>query len=365
MQIKEIICALENLAPRSLQESYDNSGIQCGDTSQICKQALVCLDCTETVVDEALETGCNLIIAHHPLIFGKGLSSITGKSWEERVLLKALKNDIAIYAIHTNLDNVLHGVNQKIAGKLGLIDVKILAPKKDLLCKLVTFVPTSHAEQVREAICQAGAGRIGEYSDCTFQTPGTGTFKALEKATPYSGSIGELHRESEIRMETIFPAYLEEKIVSALISNHPYEEVAYDVFSLKNKWAAVGSGIVGRFPEPMEETDFLNWTKKVMECNAIRHTQAIGRKISKVAVCGGSGAFLLKNAMAQEADAFVTADFKYHQFFDADKRILVADIGHYESEHFTIEQIKDVLNNNFPTFAVRLSKINTNPINYL
>ncbi len=364
MQIQEILNVLERLAPRSLQESYDNSGIQCGNARWDCTHALVCLDCTEAVIDEAIEAGCNLIISHHPLIFGNGLLSITGKGWEERVLIKAIKHDIVIYAIHTNLDNVLEGVNKKIAEKLGLVDTAVLLPKQTVLTKLTTYVPTNHAEAVFKALCDAGAGCIGEYSNCSFQTAGTGTFQASDKANPFVGEKGALHHESEVRIETVFLNHLEPQIVSALNASHPYEEVAFELVPIKNTIKSIGSGIIGSLEEPMDEDAFLNRVKDAMECKTIRHTHCTGAKISKIALCGGSGAFLLKTAIAQGAEAFVTADFKYHQFFDADNRILVADIGHYESEHFTIDLIIDILNNNFPTFAVRLSKINTNPINY-
>lgn len=363
MNISAIIEHLETLAPVSLQESYDNSGLLTGNPNQEVISALLCLDSTEDVVDEAIEKNCQLIVAHHPLVFS-GIKSLTGKNYIEKTIIKAIKNDIAIYAIHTNLDNVKNGVNKKIAEKLGLRDLSILAPKKGLLQKLVYYCPLTNAEQVRTAVFDVGAGKIGNYDCCSFNTKGEGTFRALENANPFVGKSGELHKEEELRVEMVFPSYLSGKIIRALQEAHPYEEVAYDLFNLQNKWSEVGSGMIGTLPEALNLTNFLDLLKEKLGTDCVRHTKAVKEKVSKVALCGGSGSFLLNTAIAQQADVFVTADYKYHQFFDADNKIVIADVGHFESEQYTPELIQEYLKEKLPNFATYLSKVNTNPINY-
>ena len=364
MLIQEIINSIETFAPLSLQESYDNSGLICGNTSAEAKGALLTLDCTEAIVDEAIKQKCNLIIAHHPIVF-TGLKKITGRTYVERVLIKAIKNDIAIYAAHTNLDSVENGVNKMICDKLRLQNCRILAPKQGLLKKLITFCPVEKAEYVRTALFAAGAGHIGNYDECSFNSEGLGTFKANKGAQPYVGKIGKQQKESEQKIETILPAHLEKKVLKALVEAHPYEEVAYDIFPLTNLHKNIGSGMVGELKKGLSEKAFLDQLKKLMKTESIRYTNLLGKKVKKVAVCGGSGGFLLADAIAAGADVFVTADFKYHQFFDADNKLVIADIGHYESEQFTPQIFYNIISTNFPKFAVRLSKIRTNPINYL
>lgn len=364
MKVKEITDYLETIAPLAYQESYDNAGLICGSHSMEVTAALICLDSTEAVIDEAIKTGCNMVIAHHPIVFS-GLKKINGKNYVERVIIKAIQNNIAIYAAHTNLDNVHNGVNAKIAEKLGLVNCKILAPQKGLLKRLITFAPKDKAEDIRKALFLAGAGNIGNYDECSFNSEGTGTFRAGEDTDPYVGEQGKQHQEKETKIETIFPAYLESKIIGALIKVHPYEEVAYDLIPLTNMHERVGAGMIGELPSEMDEMIFLKQLKQVMKADGIRYTALRDKKIKKVAVCGGSGSFLLQNAIQKNADVFVTSDFKYHQFFDAENGIVIADIGHYESEQFTMELFYDLLKEKFNTFAIHLSKINTNPINYL
>lgn len=361
-RIVDLISHLETLAPLSLQESYDNAGLIVGDPQTEMSGVLVTLDSTEAVLDEAINLGCNLVVAHHPIVFG-GLKKLNGKNYVERTVIKAIKNNIAIYASHTNLDNVANGVNHKICEKLGLKNVKILAPKSDLLKKLVTFIPIQHLEQVQQALFDAGAGRIGNYDECGFGADGSGTFRANQEARPFVGKAGERHTEKEVRFETIFPLWLQENVIGALRKSHPYEEVAYDIYSLDNAFEKSGSGMLGELDNPMPPDDFLAFLKQKMELKIIRYTTFDG-PISRVAVCGGAGSFLLKNALASGAQAFVTADFKYHEFFDADKRLMIADIGHYESEKFTKELLADRITEKFSTFAVHLSKISTNPVHY-
>ncbi len=363
MTIGEITTALEDFAPLSYQEEYDNCGLLTGHKSMEATGALLTLDCTEAIIEEAIQTGCNLVIAHHPVIFS-GLKKLNGNNYVERTIIKAIQNNIAIYACHTNLDNVKQGVNKKIAEKLGLSNLSILAPKAGLLKKLVTFVPASHHEQVSHAIFTAGAGHIGNYDSCSFTADGTGTFKGNADSHPFTGKPNELSREKEQRLETVFEAAGEHRVLSALLAAHPYEEVAYDIYSMANKHPQVGSGMLGELKTGMEEPDFLNHVKTVFGAGCLKHTEKLKKTIKKVAVCGGSGRFLLKNALQSGVDAYITSDFKYHEFFDTEGKILLIDTGHFESERFTPEIFYDIIQKKFPTFAIRLSNVNTNPVNY-
>ncbi|WP_167605035.1 Nif3-like dinuclear metal center hexameric protein [Maribellus sediminis] len=362
-KIKDISNFLESFAPLRLQESYDNAGLILGDQNSEITNVLITLDVTEDVVEEAIQKKCELIVAHHPIVFS-GLKKITGKNYVERTLLKAIKNDVAIYAAHTNLDSVTGGVNGKICEKLGLENCRILQPADGLLKKLVTFVPVDHAEKVRQSVFEAGAGHIGNYDSCSFNIHGQGTFRGDDTTNPYVGKKGEQHYENEIRFETIFPAYIQGQVISALLNAHPYEEVAYDIYPLDNKFDQVGMGMIGTLPEELDETKFLQQLKEIFNTGVIRHTQLQNKKVKKVAVCGGSGSFLLNRAIAAGADLFVTGDFKYHQFFDAENKIVIADIGHFESEQFTKELFYELLTKNLSKFAVHLSEVNTNPVFY-
>ena len=361
--IKDVTDYLEALAPRSYQEEYDNCGLLTGNAAVPVKGVLVTLDCIEGVIEEAIQQQCNLIVAHHPIIF-RGLKKLTGQNYVERTVVKAIKNDIAIYAIHTNLDHVHTGVNKKIADLIGLKNLKILQPKRDTLMKLVTFIPNENAGDVLHALHQAGAGHIGDYKNCSFQVAGEGTFLPTGKAQPAVGQVNQLERVQEVRAEVIFPRPLIQSILKALRQAHPYEEVAYYLSSLENENQEVGAGMIGELEEEMEPIEFLRRLKKVMNTASIRHTSPV-RKIRKVAVCGGAGSFLLRPSIEQNADVLVTADFKYHEFFDADQKIMVADVGHYESEQFTKDLLVEVLKEKFTTFAIIFSKTATNPLSYL
>lgn len=363
MKLGQLTSYLESLAPLAYQEDYDNSGLIVGNPDQEIQQALISLDCVETVVDEAIATNCQVIISHHPIVF-KGLKRFNSKTYVERVVEKAIRHNIAIYAIHTNLDNVMNGVNARICQMLGLENCHILAPKGGLLKKLVTYVPLSHAEQVRNALFHAGAGNIGNYSECSFSSEGTGSFKGNENSDPYVGERGERHLEDEVKIETVYPANLESKILMALILAHPYEEVAYDLYNITNQHQQVGAGMVGELENPIDEEEFLYHVKGQMRAQVIKHTLLTGRPIKKVAVCGGAGSFLLKQAIAAGADIFITADYKYHEFFDAEGKIVIADIGHFESEQFTQQLLYEIIQKKFSTFAIRLTEINTNPVKY-
>lgn len=363
MKIQEVIQYLESIAPRAYQESYDNSGLLTGNANTELTNALITLDCTEEVVQEAITKKCNLIIAHHPIVF-KGLKKLTGSNYVERTIILAIKNDIAIYAIHTNLDNVHQGVNKKIAEKLGLQNVRILLPKQDNLSKLVVFIPQSHADAVLTALHEAGAGQIGNYKNCSFSVAGMGTFQPNDVANPHIGEAGKQEKVEEIRAEVIFPSHLEGSLLKALKQSHPYEEVAYYINSLRNENQEVGAGMIGELAEALEPAAFLAHLKKSMGLKVIRHTPLINRKVKKIALCGGSGSFLLPHALKAGADFYVSADFKYHEFFDAEKHLTIADIGHYESEVYTKDLIGELLTKKFPTFAVNFSGTITNPISY-
>jgi len=363
MKISELTNYLETIAPLAYQESYDNSGLLVGHPNQEIQKALIALDCTEAVIDDAIAKGCDLVIAHHPIIFS-GLKRLNGSNYIERTILKAIKNDIAIYAIHTNLDNIYGGVSSKIAERLGLLQHAVLKPKKNLLKKLVVFVPRAHVEAVRSALFDAGAGSVGAYDECSYNTAGYGTFRPLAGANPSIGEIGVQERVEETKIEVIFPSNLERKLILALYASHPYEEVAYDLISLENSHAQVGSGAIGNLQSPMHEQDFLALLKDKLKVNVIRHSKLFNKPIQRVAVCGGAGGFLLADAKRSGADIFITADYKYHEFFDAEEDIIIADIGHYESEQFTQELLLEIIQKKFANFAVLLTEIDTNPIKY-
>lgn len=363
MKISQLITLLEKLAPLSLQEDYDNAGLIVGDRNSKVSGVLCTLDCTEAVINEAIAKNCNVVVAHHPIIF-KGLKTITGKSYVERTVLSAIKNDIAIYAIHTNLDNVKEGVNAEIGKRLNLHDLEILLPKRGNICKLQTFVPKEYLNVVLDALFDAGAGAIGDYNECSFTTSGTGTFKAGPEANPHVGVVGERHHENEMKIEVVLESHLVSNAVNALIDAHPYEEVAYDVIHNQIIDGQTGSGMVGKLNAPMSESEFLQHLGKVFDIKVIRHTELLQRPINTVAICGGSGSFLLGAAKQKRADALVTSDFKYHEFFDADKDIVIYDIGHFESEQFTPHLLQQYLEDKNVTFAVLLSEVKTNPIHY-
>lgn len=363
MKIKELTTYLEQLAPLAYQESYDNAGLIVGNPNETITGVLVTLDSTEAVIDEAIAKGCNVVVAHHPIVF-KGLKKLTGKNYVERTIIKAIKNDVAIYATHTNLDSVIGGVNFKIAQRLDLQQVRILSPKSQALLKLVVFVPISNTKEVLDALHEAGAGVIGNYSHVSFRGEGTGAFRPNELANPSIGAANVDEEVHENRVEVIFPAYLKNQVLAAMHRSHIYEEVAHDIIALENQNPEVGSGAIGELSEAMSEKDFLQYLKQRMNVSVIRHTNLLGKPIKKIALCGGSGGFLLNDAISQNADVFITADYKYHEFFDADSRIIIADIGHFESEQFTKELLKDYICKKMINFAVHLSETPTNPINY-
>lgn len=363
MKIKDIVSYFEEIAPLALQEDYDNSGLQLGNSEDEVERALVCVDCTEEVLDEAIEHNCGLIISHHPLIFGK-LKRLTGSDHVQRILAKAITHKIALYAIHTNLDNVIEGVNGRFANVLGLKPQRVVRPMSDRLMKLCVNVPSDNFDQLREALFKAGAGVIGRYSECSFNYPGIGSFKPGLDATPNTGEIGLRHESEELKLEVVLFEWRVSSVLKAMREAHQYEEVAYDLIPLRNEHLGLGSGVVGTFDEPISEKELITLTKERLQATSVRHSSLTGRKIQKVAICGGSGSFLLPDVRALGVDAFITSDLKYHQFQEPDSRFLLIDVGHYETERATIDLIVDLLAEKFPKFALRLTQIDSNPIHY-
>ena len=363
MIIKEVTDLLEELAPLEHAEDFDNVGLLVGDYSDEVTGILVTLDTLESVVEEAIDKKCNLIISFHPIIFS-GIKKLTGKNYVERTVIKAIRNNISIYSMHTALDNSFLGVNAKICEVLGLADRRILIPKKGSIKKLTTYVPLASADQLRKSLWEAGAGHIGDYSHCSFSLDGRGTYKAGDESNPAKGKKGELHTEAETQVHVTFTTDKERAVLQALIDHHPYEEVAYEVYALENEHQYLGMGMIGSLEKPMAEEDFIALVKNKMKVPVIRHSGLLGKKVKNIAVLGGSGAFAIEAAKKSGADVFISADLKYHQFFSAEKRILLMDIGHYESEQFTKNLLVDYLKKKIPNFAIALSETVTNPINY-
>lgn len=371
MKIKEITKLLEEMAPLAYAEDYDNVGLLVGNSENKVTGILVCHDALESVIEEAIAKKCNLIVCFHPIIFS-GIKKITGANYVERVVIKAIKNDLAIYAVHTALDNHAEGVSKIFCDALGLQKIKILIPKKQFIQKLVTYTIPENAEIIRKALFEAGAGNIGNYENCSFNSTGIGTYMGNEHSNPEIGDKFEFVEANEIKIEVIFEKHLESKILKALFNNHVYEEVSYEIYNLQNSHQNLGLGSIGELKTPMEEKDFLLFVKDKMQTEGIRHSEFLKKKIKKVAVLGGSGSFAIKNAIAAGADVFLTADLKYHDFYKAENQILLTDIGHFESERYTKYYIVDYLRKkilNFatdsPVGAIILSEVITNPVKYL
>ncbi|MBC8081611.1 MAG: Nif3-like dinuclear metal center hexameric protein [Hymenobacter sp.] len=361
--VQDLARVLEAAAPLAYQETYDNAGLQCGNPQLEVRGVLLALDCTLAVVEEAIRRGCNVVVAHHPLIF-RPLKRLTGANEVEQTLLKAIRHDVAIYAAHTNLDNVRHGVNRKLAEKLGLVKLRLLDPKPGLLAKLVTYVPAAHVETVLAALYAAGAGQLGNYSACSFRTEGTGTFTPGAGSRPFRGEPGRPETTPETRVEVLLPLHLQSAALRALRQAHPYEEVAYEIIRLENANQEVGSGMVGELPGALSPAEFRARLKAALGVPVVKHT-AFDQPITKVALCGGAGSFLIGKARAAGADAYVTGDLKYHEYFQAEGQLLLCDVGHFESEQFTSEIFRDLLAAKFKsTFALFIAETNTNPVHY-
>ena len=363
MIVKEVTDIIEELAPLQHAEDFDNVGLLVGNEDDPVTGILVTLDTLEIVVEEAITKNCNLIVSFHPILFS-GLKKLTGSTYVESAVIKAVRHNIAIYAIHTALDNAWEGVNSKISEILGLNNRRILIPRKGELRKLTTYVPTADANVLKEALFQAGAGHIGNYSHCSFSVEGMGSFKAGLEAEPAKGEVGKIHYEAEVQLHLVYQGDREKAVLNALIKNHPYEEVAYEIIVLENDHQYLGMGMVGYLEKPMDEKAFLNMVKDRMNAPVIRHSVLPGKPVSKVAVLGGSGAFAIRPAIDSGADVLITSDIKYHQFFEAGKSLLLMDIGHYESEQFTKNLLLDYLTKKIPNFAISLSESITNPIKY-
>ncbi|GAB3719325.1 Nif3-like dinuclear metal center hexameric protein [Flavobacterium koreense] len=364
MKIKEILTILEEMAPLAYAEDFDNIGLLVGNQNDEATGVLVCHDALESVIDEAIAKKCNLVVCFHPILFS-GLKKITGKNYVERAVLKAIKNDIAIYAVHTALDNHKNGVNKIFCNALGLKNTKVLVPKQNFIQKLVTYTIPENVEKVRNALFDAGAGKIGNYEDCSFNSQGIGTYMGNENSNPEIGERFEFVEAQEIKIEVTFEKHLQSKILKALFSNHVYEEVAYEIYDLQNSHQNIGLGMIGELENPMSEIDFLEFVKDKMQCGGIRHSQLLGKQVKKIAVLGGSGSFAIKNAIQANVDVFLTSDLKYHNFYEAENQIVLADIGHFESERYTKNYIVDFLKEKITNFAIVLSEENTNPVKYL
>jgi len=364
MKIKEILSILEEMAPLAYAEDFDNVGLLVGNKEEVTTGVLVCHDALESVIDEAIAKNCNLVVCFHPILFS-GLKKITGKNYVERSILKAIKNDIAIYAVHTALDNHKNGVNKIFCDALGLKKTKVLVPKPNFIQKLVTYTVPENVEQVRNALFDAGAGKIGNYEDCSFNSQGIGTYMGNEDSNPEIGARFEFVEAQEIKIEVTFEKHLQSKILKALFSNHVYEEIAYEIYDLQNTHQNIGLGMIGELEIPMNESDFLLFVKDKMQCGGIRHSSLLGKPIKKVAVLGGSGSFAIKNAIQAGVDVFLTSDLKYHNFYESENQIVLADIGHFESERYTKNYIVDFLKEKITNFAIVLSEENTNPVKYL
>ena len=364
MLINDITDFLESVAPTSLQESYDNSGLLIGSKKDEVAGVIITLDITEEVIDEAIQEKCNLIVAHHPMIF-RGLKRLNGNDLTERLVIKAIKYDIAIYAIHTNLDNVTGGVNGILAEKLGIKNTRILKPSRSGLLKVVCFCPTDYLEKVQSAMFESGAGHIGNYDSCSYYSGGTGTFKALGGSNPFVGKQNELHKENEIRIETIVPEFSLSAVIKVMIEAHPYEEPAYDIYKIENQNNNIGSGMIGEIDKELPIADYLKIVKEALGTSYIKHNKLISRPVKKVAICGGSGSFLINTAAKQNADLFITADIKYHDYFEHVGKMTIADAGHFETEHPVKELIYALLKEKFPNFALQISKVGGNPVSFL
>lgn len=364
MKILDVIKYLDQLIPAGYQESYDNCGLQVGDTSAEITGALISLDLTEAVVDEAVETRSNLIVTHHPFIFG-GLKHIDADSPAGRIIYKLIRNGIAVYSAHTSLDKLSNGVSAQLAKRLGLCNLRILAPDSDSLKQLVVYCPKEQSQQLKDALYAAGAGNIGNYRHCSYSVNGTGTFEPLQGANPFVGTVGSETYTSEERIEMVYPKAFENKIVSALKANHPYETPAYSLIPLSNANPDVGLGIVGELPEDVEIETFIETVKQTVGIPVVRHSELCRKKVRTVALCGGAGAEFIGTAVAQNADIYLTSDIKYHDFQKATGHIVLADIGHYESEQFAKEFFYDKLSEKFRIFAIRIAKTETNFVGYM
>lgn len=363
MKVKEIASAIERVAPLYLQESYDNAGMQVGDPDSVITGVVLCTDVRECIVDEAIACGANLIISHHPLIF-HGLKKLTGRNYVERTVLKAIRHGVSIYCAHTNLDNARGGVSYKMAEKLGMKNVEVLDPQVGTQRKIVVFVPQAQAADVEQAMWRAGAGTLGDYDRCSYRVEGEGRFHALDGANPFAGEVGEDHVENEVRVEVLVNKARCSAVIVAMLAAHPYEEPAFDVIPLENADRYSGSGVIGDIEE-IGGSDFMHRLKEAFGVDTVRFSGNLDRKVKRVALCGGAGSFLAGKAMSMGADVYVTGDMKYHEFQGNEERIILADIGHYESEQYTKEIFADIIASLHPDFEVKYANEEQNQVKYI
>ena len=363
MIVQELLKTLEQWAPTAYAEDFDNVGLLIGNSQSKCSGVMITLDCTEAVINEAIADNCNVIISFHPILFS-GLKKITGANYVERVAIKAIEHKISIIALHTRLDNHPDGVSNILCKRLKIKKSQVLIPKKDNLKKLVVYVPENYTEAILESLHKAGAGNLENYKECSFLLEGTGRFMGIDKSNPHIGKPSEKISLKEIQINVVFESHLYHDIQKALREAHPYETIAYEVYSLINSFSEVGMGRIGSLKKEMDLSSFLNFVKKQLNSKVIRHSPPTNKLIKKVAVLGGSGSFAIEDAKRQGADAFITADLKYHQFYQGEKSLLLVDVGHYESEQYIKNLIFDYLTEKLPSFAFVLSRTKTNPVNY-
>lgn len=349
---------MERWAPLALASERDNSGLQIGSGQQRVTKILVTLDLNSNVIDEAHQKKADLIISHHPLLF-HALRSVNPDEHIGSIVTSCVKYGIAIYSAHTNLDFTQNGVSTTLALKLGLSRIEPLMKNQRVSKKIVVFVPHDYIDRVRHAMMEAGAGTIGNYTDCSFAAHGIGTFKPTPNATPFIGTIGKLERVNEARLEMLSPSWKLEAVIAAMKRAHPYEEIAYDIYNRVNTEADYGVGAIGTLSHPMKPRQFLTHVADTLRIPSLRYSGNPQQMISVVAVCGGSGSDLLSTAAQHGADAFVTADISYHRFMEKHHSILFIDAGHYETEVPVVPIICKYLKQNLTDSTIEVIKSKT------
>jgi len=364
MTIKQVTQFLEQKFPLYLQEDFDNCGVQCGDVRQEITGAMVCFEMSEQVIDEAIAEGCNLVISHHPLILKRGITKILPTDRVGAMICKALAHNMVLYSMHTNIDSGVGGGNDVFAEKLNLQNVKVLEPHKGLYRKLVVFVPKENAEALKSALFEIGCGVQGNYDSCGYTVHGQGQFRPLKGANPHIGEENQLEHVEEERIEMIYPTGLQRTVVQAIYEHHPYEEPAFDLLPLENESRTIGLGRIGELPKVMPVSEFLECLKDKLGFEHCRYAGDTTKMIHKVAVCGGGGSSFIDLAIASGADAYVSGDFKYHDFFKSHSGTLLVDIGHYEGEYFIKNIIHQQIKENFTNFAALISKMEKVEVKY-
>ncbi len=339
MTCKEIIKYFEEWAPKEIAWQKDNVGLQVGSLNNKLNNILLCLELHDQVIDDAIKKNCNLIISHHPLLFQPLKKIDLQNDKNSKLIEKLIKNNITLYSAHTNLDFTKEGVSFELAKKLKLNNIDFLVHQNSNQYKLSVFVPVDFVDKVANAIFENGGGRIGEYTNCSFRTKGNGTFKGSGNSNPYLGEKNKIELVEEIKLEVLVDSWKLKKILTAIFETHPYEEVAYDIYPLANSNKNYGAGTIGELDKPMHQKQFLDYVADNLKIKNFRYSKG-NNKIKKVALCGGAGSDLVKDALNSGADAFITADLKYHTFQDANEKILLIDAGHYETEIHSLDEVK-------------------------